>query len=129
MKLVYCVAALLLGLTVSCANKIEGAVTIDDRSFPIEGCESGQRNGFAGVDFLGRDGRRLRVVQTRTGTQQVLLFDGETAGKDLGPCGSLTIERQTSTVNEITNVRGQAQLDCASNGHRVKGSVRFENCH
>jgi hypothetical protein len=59
-----------------------------------------------------------------------LSVDGEKlVGKDLGACGSLEIEDQNSTVNDVKNVEGKATLDCAADGVAVKGSVTFENCH
>lgn len=129
MRLVCSVAALSLCLAASCSNKIEGDVTIDGAPFSIEGCESGERNGFAGVDLDGSDGRRLRVVQTPSGAPTVFLFTGEAVGTELGSCGSLTLVYQNSTINNIRNVKGHARLDCASGEHQVKGSVTFENCH
>ena len=122
-------AVLSLALTVACTNKLSGEVTVDDQPFVIESCESGQRNGFVGVDLTASDGRRLRVVQTPSGAPQVFLFAGEAVGQELGACGSFTIQFQNSTINDIKNVMGEARLDCTTDEHRVKGTVTFENCH
>ncbi len=130
MKYMLGFAVVFLGLMVSCSNKIEGDVTIDDARFAIESCASGQRNGFFGVDLKGSDGRLLRLVQLPSGEPQVFLFAaGGSSSADLGPCGSLSVEIQNSTINDIKNIRGQAQLNCTSDEHQVKGSVTFENCH
>jgi hypothetical protein len=41
----------------------------------------------------------------------------------------MAVQRQNSSVNEVTNVMGEAVLDCAAAGHSVAGSVSFKNCH
>ena len=47
----------------------------------------------------------------------------------MGECGSFKLEHQNSTVNDVKNVAGSAELDCKADGHSVKGKVSFENCH
>jgi hypothetical protein len=123
---------LLFGLVVialaGCTAKLTGDITLDGQPFELSGCRSGQPSGFAGVDLVGKDGRRLRLVAQPDGSSHAyLLADGTPT--DLGPCGGLTIETQNSTVNDVRNVKGTATLSCNAGGHQVGGRVTFENCH
>lgn len=75
-------------------------------------------------------GNRLRLVATPAGTSQVFYFaKGSETGDPVGDCGPLTVTRQNSTINNITNVEGHAKLKCEGGGHKVEGSVSFSNCH
>jgi hypothetical protein len=112
-----------------CSNKLSGDVTIDGQPFEPASCRSGQVHGFLGVELTGEKGKRLRLVVTPTGEPEVILFAGESIGIRLGSCGSLTHEFQSSTINDVRNVKGSAQLDCESEGHTIKGTLSFENCH
>lgn len=119
-------AALLL-CTAACTAEITAALNVDDGSFVPTSCRAGQLNGFAGVDLIDAGGRTLRLVQTPTNEPNAILLGDQTV--DFGVCGSLSVERQTSTVNDITNVMGEAKLDCEAEGHKVSGTVTFKNCH
>ena len=113
----------------ACSNKIEGSLEVDGEPFVVESCKSGQHNGFVGVDFLDAKGRRLRLAMTPSGAPNIILFAGESVGVEFGACGSLSVERQNSTINDITNVRGTTQIACKGDGHQITGSVTIENCH
>jgi hypothetical protein len=120
-------AALLLA---ACSNKIDAKLDLDGQPFQAASCRSGQASGFAGVDLVASDGRKLRLVADPSGKAAVFVFAaGGAVGADLGLCGLFSLERQSSTINQITNVKGSATLDCATDGHKLTGSVKFENCH
>lgn len=118
--------ALLTG-TLACRAQLTADLQVDGQIFAPNSCRSGQINGFAGVDLID-DGRTLRVVQKPTTEPQVILLDNNQV-IDFGQCGSMTLERQNSVVNEITNVMGNATLNCSAAGHTVEGTVSFKNCH
>ena len=121
------VPALLLALS-GCQPEFGGSVSVDGKPFEPSECRSGQANGFAGVDLIDEGGRTLRIVQSPTNQPQAILILGSQT-LDLGTCGSLTLARQNSTVNDITNVEGSATLSCKANDHSVEGTVSFKNCH
>jgi hypothetical protein len=120
-------AALLLSAS-ACINEITADLKVDGEVFEPTSCRSGQRNNFAGVDLIDGGGRILRLAQSPANQPQAILIAGAQV-VEVGACGSMSIERQSSTVNDITNVMGEAVLDCAAAGHSVAGSVSFKNCH
>lgn len=113
--------------TLGCKNEISAELQVDGQPFHPSSCRSGQVNGFAGVDLID-DGRTLRIVQTPTTEPQAILLGGEQV-VDFGLCGSMSLERQGSTVNDIANVMGAATLKCEAAGHSIEGTVSFKNCH
>jgi hypothetical protein len=118
---------LLIACTLGCKAELTSDLKIDGQTFAPTSCRSGQVNGFAGVDLI--DGSRtLRIVQSPTNQPQAIVLDGQQAA-DLGPCGSLALERQNSTVNDVTNVMGSATLKCEGNGRTIEGTITFKNCH
>lgn len=119
--------ALLVGLG-GCRAELSSEVKIDGESFQPTSCRSGQANGFAGVDLIDNAGRTLRIVQSPTNQPQAILIAGQQV-VDVGPCGTMALQRQNSTVNDITNVMGDATLKCEADGHTVEGAVSFKNCH
>lgn len=113
-----------------CSNKLGGDLKINGEAFAPSSCRSGAVYGFAGVEVTGAGGRRLRVLHTPTGEAQVVLFaSGAQVGTNLGLCGTLTVSDQNSTINDVKNVQGKAQLKCAADGVVIEGSLQFENCH
>ena len=109
-----------------CTNKLEGQATIDGKAFVPDSCHSGQRWNFSGVQIEAVDGRKLRAAETVTGAGDVIVFPADGArGADLGDCADLRVERQHSTINNITNVEGQVALHCPN----ATGTITFENCH
>ena len=118
------------GLAVACSSKTSGVLMIDGEKFSIDKCRSGQAFGFAGIQFNGDDGRRLRVFSVPDGTAEAALFPkGSDTGDRLGPCGTLVVKQQNSTINNVKNVKGRAKLSCNAAGHEVAGELTFENCH
>jgi hypothetical protein len=113
-----------------CTAKLNGQVSVDGKPFTITSCRSGQPTGFAGVDLGDDTGHRLRLVYTPDGQSEAYWFSPENkTAESLGKCGPLALEKQSSTINNVTNVRGRAVLECTSAGHAVKGTIEFENCH
>lgn len=114
----------------ACTPKIAGELQVDGALFAISGCRSGQALGFSGVLFQGQDGRTIRVLANPDGTCGAALFPaGATIGDNLGTCGQLAMQAQPSRINNIVNIKGMATLTCDAAGHKVIGSVKFENCH
>lgn len=114
-----------------CSNKLSGTVEINGEKVGWSSCRNGAVYGFRGVEVSGSNGMRLRLGLTPTGEMGVIVFDkGATVGKELGiVCGSLTVNDQSSTVNDVKNVSGKAVLDCEAQGYKLKGDINFENCH
>jgi hypothetical protein len=91
-----------------------------------------QRRGLrlSGVEVTGKSGWKLRLVQTPTGEGQVIAFGpGASTGAELGACGALTVNTQNSTINDVKNVEGHAELSCTTDGLSLAGKITFENCH
>lgn len=125
-------AALLIAMvTVSgCYASVSGDVRVDGRQFGAKGCRAGQAFGFSGIELSDEAGRRLRLVANPDGTCVAAWFPvGEAVGENVGMCGLLVMQAQSSRVNGIINLKGSATLDCASTAHKVSGQVKFENCH
>lgn len=122
-----CLAALALA---GCQSKVTGTLEVDGTPFVVKQCRSGQAFGFAGIELTDEANRRLRLFLNPDGTAAAALFKGDSAtGDRLGQCGTLRMEAQSSRINSITNVRGAAQLACATSNHKVAGGLEFENCH
>ena len=122
-----CVAAFVL---LSCQSKISSTLELDGSHFAIQQCRSGQAFGFSGIELSDGAGNRLRLLANADGTCTAALFkSGSATGDQLGQCGTLTMEAQSSRINSIVNVKGTAQLSCEAARHKVSGNVEFENCH
>lgn len=113
-----------------CTNKLEGNVTVDGKPFDLASCRSGQVYGFAGVELVSSAGDKLRLDITPA-SEAIAYYMPASAptGAKIGTCGAMTLETQNSTINDVRNVRGTANLDCSGGGHTVQGSLTFENCH
>lgn len=124
------IAAALLALSLACAGVIEGNLTLDGQPFNASTCRSGTPSGFTGVDLIDdATGDKLRVAQQLDGTANVLYFPGGAGtGTDLGTCGTVLVTTQNSTINDVVNVMGDANLSC-SGAYTVAGQMHFENCH
>ncbi|HEY6328337.1 MAG TPA: hypothetical protein VI756_03295 [Blastocatellia bacterium] len=121
---------LVLIVAIGCQSKITGSLQVDGAPFAVQQCRSGQAFGFSGIELRDSNGRRLRLLASADGTCTAAIFRGDSAtGDSLGPCGRLTMEAQSSRINQIVNVKGHAKLDCQAAGHKVAGDIEFENCH
>jgi hypothetical protein len=109
---------------------VTSSLQIDGTAFVPTICKSGQARGFAGVELIDDQQRRLRLAQTLDGGFQAVYFpSGSSVGKNLGSCGTMTLQNGTAVVNGVRNVEGNATLHCGSEGHTLVGSVVFERCH
>ena len=122
------ITALVLHLV---STKFTGNLVVDGTVFNIDKCRSGQVYNFSGIQLSDDGGRRLRLIQNPTdGIVSVSLFPtDQNRGVNLGSCGTLSISSQNSRVNYVMNQSGTATLDCDTDGHKVTGSVAFNNCH
>ena len=122
-----CLAAVALA---GCTSKVTGTLEVDGSPFAVEECRSGQAFGFSGIELKDATGRRLRLLANGDGTCTAALFKGDSpTGDRLGQCGTLEMQAQSSRINSITNIMGKAVLACEAVGHKVAGSIEFENCH
>lgn len=130
MKLLVFLAVFLSIGSVGCTSRVSGDLEVDGMPFEAKECRSGQAFGFSGVELTDKSDRRLRLFSSPDGTCSAALFEGNAPiGDRLGSCGTLALEAQSSKINNITNIRGNARLSCAAGNHKVSGSVDFENCH
>lgn len=114
--------AVLLALLVGCSTA-HGDVTIDGETHTFTSCRSGAAYGFRGVELTARSGLRLRIAATASGEGSVVVLRrGSTTGREIGPCGALTL------VEKKRSVEGRATLDCTAAGATIKGTVRFDDC-
>jgi hypothetical protein len=124
------VVGLLAVLCAGCESKLSGSISLDGKAFSPASCRSGQVSGFTGVDLVGADGTKLRLVSLPNGKSSAFLFPaGAATAIELGSCGAFAVERQNSQINKIYNVKGSATLSCSVDGHSAAGSASFENCH
>jgi len=117
-------------VAIGCQSKITGALQVDGATFAVQQCRSGQVFGFSGIELRDLNGRRLRLLASADGTCTAAIVRGDSATEDrLGPCGQMTLQTQSSRINQIVNVKGHAKLNCEAAGHKVAGDIEFENCH
>lgn len=114
----------------ACSNELKGELSVDGKTFALDSCRSGQIYGFVGVEIVSKDGAKIRIKQTPTGESLAYyLPSGSATGVELGKCGSFSVSRQSSTINDVQNVEGQAVMECEAGGHKVAGNFTFSNCH
>ncbi|MCA9600170.1 MAG: hypothetical protein KC776_43000 [Myxococcales bacterium] len=124
---------IVLAALLACKSKSTGTVTVDGAPFTIKTCRSGEANipKFDGVDFLDESGRRVRFLLQSTGQIRTFFFapnatQGELVGEN---CGTLSVTRQNSTINNVTNVKGSVSANCTGAGHVIVATATFEGCH
>ena len=125
----------------ACSNELKGdiQVTYKGQSWTVtpDECISGQRQGFFGVDARqsGKDDALVRVLNDpRTnftlrlnvpGTGESILVE---PGEGCQPF-DLTVDRQNSSVNNVTNVQGHIRVTCDRPDLKIKADITFANCH
>lgn len=106
-------------------------------TMPIDVCQSGEHQGFFGVDLLSHSNRELGVrvivdaakgklvnVNIPGGKKEALPLDREKCSKL-----EIDIKKTNSQVNDIHLIEGSLDFDCAQGEtDRVFGRVSFENC-
>ena len=120
-----------LGIVVfaSCAGHVTGNLQIDGEPFAATSCRSGQVSGFSGVELSDDHGRRLRLAQNLDGTFAGAYFPpGSRTGDNLGTCGTLNVQPESTVVNGVHPVYGSVTLACKSEKHQLSGRALFENC-
>jgi len=114
----------------SCAGHTNSTLRVEGTSFVPAICQSGQRQGFLGVELVDEQQRRLRLSEgVDGGLQAVYLPPGAAVGQHLGDCGTIKLDAPSGAVNGVKNVTGQADLRCESGPYPVTGHVSFEGCH
>jgi hypothetical protein len=123
---------LLLALILpACQARVQSQLVVNGTPFVASSCASGAPFGYSGVELADAAGQRLRLSSALDGRFSGAYFaPGENLGDALEACGSFRLERGTGVINGVRNLDGEAVLSCATaRGHRIQGSVRFENCH
>ncbi len=122
---------LVAGLSLQgCKAKLVGSLTVNGAPFIPTSCRSGEVTGFTGVDLIDASGNKVRLVATPTGQPAVYYIPaGSMVGMPIGMCGSFTVNRTNTRINNVYNVEGQVALACMSQGSQITGSVQFGNCH
>ncbi|PIW01247.1 MAG: hypothetical protein COW42_05535 [Deltaproteobacteria bacterium CG17_big_fil_post_rev_8_21_14_2_50_63_7] len=122
----------------ACSNEISGKLeATGEKTFSMtpDACESGQRNGFFGVDLFvdGSRNQAIRVIESpREGVSVIVDHpDGGRLTLEKANCKTLSghVEAQNSTINDIKNVMGNLEMDCEQQGLVIKADIHFENCH
>jgi len=126
----------------SCSPHLEGSISASGGELGTwtmhpDGCESGERGQYRGVVLFEGDTETHGVgfVQPVGGETSLEINLESQPGRarkfTAAHCSQLdgTIERQNSSVNRITNIRGHLKFDCSWNGEHATGDVTFENCH
>lgn len=125
-----CVALLAL---LACKSKTGGTLTVDGAAFAIDTCRSGEANvpSFEGVDLLDSGGRRVRFLAKPDGKVRTFLFQpGAATGNHVGEdCGTISVTRKNSKVNNVSNIQGTVSANCTGGGHTIVAGLTFDNCH
>lgn len=127
-----------------CSNELHGALEATLRAgggkqwstTPSE-CASGERQGFFGVDMRagGSDDTLVRaILDPKDGPILKLNVPGTDQGVTVKPgpgCSrfDVQVERQSSRINNITNVRGHVRVTCDDPELALTADITFENCH
>lgn len=115
-----------------CKAKLNGNITVNGAAFTPTECRSGQPMGFAGVELADGAGQKIRIISDPAGSGGAIVVHmpaGAAVGMPVPGCGTVTVTPQNSTVNNVRNVEGRAQLQCATPGGVIAGNIEFGNCH
>lgn len=130
------------GLTLTaCNNELAGTVQVTHAgqtwSVLPNQCNSGQRQGFFGVDARegDSDDKLVRVIHDPTASY-ILRLDVPGSDQHVNLPGGqgcstfdIVVERQNSSINEVTNVRGHIRVTCDLPDLKVHADITFANCH
>ena len=129
-----------------CGSMLQGSLTADwkdqDRHVTMtpDVCESGERNGFFGVDMWteGNEAAHIRaILDAKDGPAIKVDVPGLEQTVTLVPgaeCETLelTVERQDARTNNIVHVHGHLKLDCKPPGPPglvLHADIVFADCH
>jgi hypothetical protein len=107
-------------------SRIDGSLSVNAAPFSPTHCMSGQLAGFNGVDVLGVDGSRLRLVQEVDGSSTVIQMGTGATPVTMKACGKIDVQPSNITINGVRVMRGTAQLDCTSGQLHVAGNVSLQ---
>jgi hypothetical protein len=138
----------LAAATIACADIplrtstwMTGELEVDGGPFRPYECRTGARYGLQGVELADANGRRIRASlgphagnsypspSIQGAAAVAVLEPGESRADQILPCGLLTVGNQVSKIAGHRDVKGTADLSCASPQHSVKGHVEFSDCH
>lgn len=129
-----------LGLVAGCSNNLTGTANVTTKesgpfSITPDSCYSGQREAYFGVQLEdSKGGTMMRLVKDPVkGYTAVIRLPNSDKALTVTPeaCAKFDvhIETQSSTINNIRNIKGRANIDCASGDNSLKADLTFENCH
>jgi len=107
-------------------SHVDGPISVNAAPFSPSRCLSGQLAGFSGVDVLGIDGSRLRLVQEADGSGTVVQTGMGATPVTMKGCGRIEVRPTGAMVDGVRVVRGTAQLDCTAGDLHVAGDVTFQ---
>jgi hypothetical protein len=124
----------LFGTSISGSIVAEGS-EVGSWVFAPDICESGFRRSFYGVRMFSSHDSHLAFLYVEDPTRGRSI-EVKVPEKDEGyrffeqDCGTLDASVQTgSMINDVRAIGGTINLDCKAEGGRVRGSLKFENCH
>jgi hypothetical protein len=105
------------------------SLTLDGDPWPVESCTNGAPKGFAGIELVGVDANRLRIVTHPTGSAEVIYFaPGSEKGNSMGQCGTASFEEGNIEVNGVKGLNGGGAFDCKKGKHSLQGAIQVKNC-
>jgi hypothetical protein len=106
--------------------RVTGTLQINSAPFPIMRCMSGQLTGFNGIDVMGSDASRVRLVSEVDGTTTAIYFAPAGVATSMKSCGAVQVQPTGITINGVRVVQGSAQLDCTKDTLHVAGNFTFQ---
>ncbi len=108
-------------------SQVNGAFHANGAVFPLRRCASGAQSGFNGVDVLGSDASRNRLVSEVDGTGTVIYFPpGGATSTTMKGCAQLALQRTGAAINGVAVIAGTVQLNCRGSGVQVDGAGSFQ---
>lgn len=135
------IAGIVFAVTSCLKSHVEGAISASGRALGTwtvhpTWCRSGQNSEFRGVQFFEDGGNEHGVgFHQPVGEPAFISVNMQSSNKSYRftdrACSVLdgTIQKQSSSVNNVTNLRGHVKFDCTDGGEHVSGDLTFENCH
>jgi hypothetical protein len=118
------VSLVLLACSSSCMQ-LHAQVAVDGASFAALDCRNLAVQGFAGIELIERNGRRLRLVKEPDGHAAAYVFDPRATVASKA-CHAVTVTStcQPVAMDGICAVHGHAELACTD----LAGHVEFSGC-
>lgn len=129
-----------VALVAACSNNLTGTAdvkTLESGPFSLapDTCYSGEREAYFGVQLEDKkSGSMMRLVKDPVkGYTAVVRLPKSDKALTVTPEGcakfDVHIETQSSTINNIRNIKGRADIDCISGENSLRANLTFENCH